>query len=71
MNGMLLAALAINSLWYALPLVVELGFSLRRAPNEQMEPILGHAVRIAAWIAGFMGIVFLVILAVSWLVRCT
>jgi len=71
MNGMLLAALAINTLWYALPLVVAVSLVYAATRHEQMEPILGHAVRIAAWIAGFMGIVFVVILAVSWLVRCT
>ena len=71
MNGILLAALAINAMWYALPLVVAVSLVYAATRHEQMEPILGHAVRIATWIAAFMGIVFLVILAVSWLVRCT
>jgi len=68
---MLLAALTINTMWYALPLVVAVSLVYAATRHEQMEPILGHAVRIAIWITGFMGIVFLVILAVSWLVRCT
>jgi len=71
MNGMLLAALTINTLWYALPLVVAVSLVYAATRHEQIEPILGHATRVAAWIATFMGIVFVVILAVSWLMRNT
>ena len=71
MTGTLLAALAVHTMWYALPLVVAVSLVYAATRHEQMEPILGHAVRVAAWIAGFMGIVFLVVLAVSWLVKGT
>jgi uncharacterized membrane protein len=71
MNGMLLAVLAINTMWYALPLVVAVSLVYAATRHEQMEPIFGHAARIAAWIAGFMGIVFAVIWVVSWLARST
>jgi hypothetical protein len=54
-------------MWYAVPLVLAVSLVYAATRHEQMGPILAHAVRIAAWIAGFMGIVFLVILAVTWL----
>jgi len=71
MDRLLMAATDIGDFWYAVPLIIAVSLVYAATRHEQMEPILGHAVRIAAWIAGFMGIVFVVILAVSWLVRCT
>jgi hypothetical protein len=32
-----------------------------------MGPILGHAARIGVWIVGFMGVIFALLLFVSWL----
>jgi hypothetical protein len=59
----------INSMWYALPLLVAVSLVYAATRHERMEPILGHAVRVAGWIAGFMAVVFVIIWAASWLVK--
>ena len=66
MNPLFLAALATNQLWYALPLIVVVSLVYAATRHEQLVPILSHALRIGVWIVGFMVVVFLVLLAVSW-----
>ena len=46
---------------------VSLVYSATR--HEASGPILTHAVRVAIWIVGFMGAVFVVLLLLSWLTR--
>ena len=62
----LLMALGINDFWYALPLVIVVSLVYSATRHEQMAPILAHAFRIGIWIVGFMVIVFLVLLLISW-----
>jgi hypothetical protein len=57
-----------NDLWYALPLVVVASLVYAATRHERIGPILRHAVRIAVWILGFMGIIFVVLWGVVWLV---
>ncbi|MGA2068908.1 MAG: hypothetical protein ABSG86_28395 [Thermoguttaceae bacterium] len=57
-----------NDLWYALPLVVAASLVYAATRHEQIGPILRHALRIGAWILGFMGIIFVVLWGVCWLV---
>ncbi len=66
MDNLLLANLANNDMWYALPLVVAVSLVYSATRHEQMGPILGHALRIGVWIVGFMVIVFAVLLLLSW-----
>jgi hypothetical protein len=66
MHSALVAFLSVNNLWYALPLVVAVSLVYAATRHELMEPILGHAVRIGAWIVGFMAIVFVILVAISW-----
>ncbi len=54
-----------NNLWYALPLIVAVSLVYAATRHEDMGPILQHAVRIGAWIVGFMLIVF----AVLWFIN--
>jgi hypothetical protein len=54
-----------NDLWYALPLVAAASLVYAATRHEQLGPILRHAVRIAAWILGFMGAIFVIL----WLVN--
>ena len=61
-----LAALPHNRLLYALPLVVAVSLVYGATRHELMKPILQHALRAATWIVGFMAIIFLVLLLVSW-----
>ena len=55
-----------NDLWYALPLVVAVSLVYAATRHEKLGPILVHAARIAAWIIGFMALIFVVLLLVSW-----
>jgi hypothetical protein len=57
-----------NDLWYALPLVLVASLVYAATRHEQIGPILRHAVRIAVWILGFMGVIFVVLWGVVWLV---
>jgi hypothetical protein len=65
-NLLLLAALGINSFWYALPLVVVVSLVYSATRHEEMRPILEHSVRIGVWIVGFMACVFVVLLLLDW-----
>jgi len=44
--------------------VVSLVYAATR--HEELGPILSHALRIGVWIVGFMVVVFVILLAVSW-----
>lgn len=66
MDSLLLEAMQRNDLWYALPLVIAVSLVYAATRHELMEPILAHALRIGVWIVGFMAMVFVVLLLVSW-----
>lgn len=53
-------------LWYSLPLVIVVSLVYAATRHEETGPILGHALRIGVWIVGFMVVVFVVLLLVSW-----
>lgn len=57
----------INQLWYVVPLIVSVSLVYGATRHELMGPILNNAVRAAIWIVGFMGIIFVVLFGVSWL----
>ena len=61
----LLAAAHINDLWYALPLIVAVSVVYSATRHEAMEAILSGALRIGAWITGFMAFFFVVLLVMS------
>ncbi len=67
MGMSLFAAILGHQIWYAAPLVVTVSLVYAATRQEQMGPILGHAVRAATWIVGFMAIVLAVLHCVSWL----
>lgn len=60
-----LAAAHINDLWYAVPLIVAVSVVYSATRHEAMEAILAGAVRIGAWITGFMAFFFVVLLLMS------
>ncbi len=66
MNALLLAALGINQLWFALPLIVAVSLVYAATRHEEMVSILVHAFRIGVWIVGFMVVVFAILAAMSW-----
>ena len=61
-----LLALAINRLWYAVPLIVSVSLVYAATRHELMVPILRNAVHTAVWIVGFMAVIFVVLVLVSW-----
>ena len=60
-----LLAASFARMWYAVPLIVSISLVYGATRHELMRPILEHAVRFAAWIVVFMGVLFLVIWFVS------
>lgn len=56
----------INPLWYALPLVITVSLVYAATRHEEMGAILRHALRVGAWILGFMAIGFLVLSLLLW-----
>ena len=62
----LLAAVEAYDFWYAVPLVVAVSLVYAATRHEELGPILSHAMRIGVWIVGFMLIVLVVLLLVSW-----
>ena len=61
----LLAARQINDLWYAVPLIVAVSLVYAATRHEAMEAILSGAMRIGAWITGFMAFFFVVLYFMS------
>ncbi|EMI44507.1 MULTISPECIES: hypothetical protein [Pirellulaceae] len=55
-------------LLYYLPLIVAISLVFGATRHEDMTLILKHAMHTARWITGFMGIVFLVMLIMDWMV---
>jgi hypothetical protein len=67
LSTILVAALAVSRLWYALPLVTSVSLVCAATRHEEMNAILIHAFRFALWIVVFMGIVLAGIQFLTWL----
>jgi len=61
-----ISSLGTNDLWYALPLIVSVSLVYAATRHEDMGPILVHSLRIGVWICGFMAVIFVVLLLLSW-----
>lgn len=59
-----LFATSSSLLWHAIPIVLIVSLVYGATRHELLAPILHHALRTAAWIAGFM----LMIAGVLWVV---
>jgi hypothetical protein len=64
---LLLAAIGVVRLWYAVPLVTSVSLVCAATRHETMNAILIHALRFAVWIVVFMVIVLGVIQFLSWM----
>jgi hypothetical protein len=64
----LLLAMGVDRMWYAIPLIVAVSLVYSATRHEWMGPILEHAVRFAIWIVGFMAIVLLVFIVLSFFI---
>jgi hypothetical protein len=66
MDSPLLATTHHLLLLYAFPLIVAVSLVYAATRHEQAGPILMHALRIGLWIVGFMAVILVVLLLVSW-----
>jgi len=66
MMNILLASMHVKDFWYALPLIVAVSLVYAATRHELMGPILSHALRIGVWIVGFMMMILVVLLTISW-----
>lgn len=60
------ASLAAPQLWYLLPLVVAVSLVYGATRHELPGQIINHAARTAGWMLGFIGVIFVILLLVSW-----
>lgn len=62
----LLAAGFFNKLWFALPLIVAISLVYAASKHETWPLIARNAVQTGVWMIGFMSLVFLVLVILSW-----
>ena len=55
-----------NIYWFLVPLVLAINLVFSATRHEHWQPIVSGAMRSATWSMVFLGIVFLVLLVVSW-----
>jgi hypothetical protein len=65
-NHFLLAAMGLQDMWYAVPLVIVVSLVYAATRFEPTGLILQHAVRTVGWIFAFMAAAFAVVLLVNW-----
>ena len=53
-------------IWYMLPLLVAVSLVYGATRHEILVPILHHAWRTTVWMLVFMGVIFLILLALEW-----
>lgn len=63
----ILAAAGFNQLWYILPLIIAISLVYGATRHEHLVPILHNSLRAAWWIISFMGMIFIVLLVMTWL----
>ena len=68
MLSIVLLALSINRLWYALPLVLSVSLVYSATRHEKVSQIIRHALKTAVWIAGFMLVVFAILYVLTFIV---
>ena len=66
MFGFLIASLLWSRLWYAVPLIVTVSLVYAATRHEEMGPILRHAVHAAVWVVGFMIVVGIVLVLLTF-----
>lgn len=66
MDDLLLAAAWGRQFWHLVPLVVIVSLVYGATRDEEWTPILEHALRFGIWILGFLGVIFVILLGLSW-----
>ena len=65
-SPLLADALPVAQIWYMLPLLLAVSLVYGATRHELLVPILQHAWRTAVWMLVFMGVIFLILLAIEW-----
>jgi hypothetical protein len=65
-GALVAASLAAPQLWYLLPLLVAVSLVYGATRHELPGQIMNHAVRTAGWMLSFIGVIFVILLLVSW-----
>lgn len=60
------AAFGSVDLWYAIPLIVAVSLVYSATRHEQPMPIMVQSLRTGVWIAGFMAVVFAILMTIAW-----
>jgi len=55
-----------NQLWYMLPLIVAISLVYGATRHEYMPQILHNSLRAAWWVVSFLGVIFLVLVVLTW-----
>ena len=58
--------MGILDLLMAVPLIVALSLVYAATRHERIGPILNHALRFGVWITGFLLVIFVILLLLSW-----
>jgi len=66
LDALLLAAVGVDPLWFALPLLVTVSLVYAATRHEEMAPIVRHAARFGLLVVIVMGILLAVLFAMSW-----
>ena len=66
MHHMVLMAVTVHQIWYALPLLVSVSLVYAATRHEHTKPILQHALRTGVLIGGLMAVIFAILLWMSW-----
>ena len=66
MLGLQLPLADINTMWYALPLIVVISLVYSATRHEAMGAILAHSARLGVMIAGFMAAIMVVLAFIGW-----
>lgn len=61
-----IAAIFENKLWHLFPLLVAISLVYGATRHEDIKPIMLQAYRTAAWLFGFLAIIFAVFAIMSW-----
>ncbi|MFT5525944.1 MAG: hypothetical protein ACI9G1_000018 [Pirellulaceae bacterium] len=52
--------------FYLFPLLVSVSLAYGATRHELMKPILEHAFRFGIWFIGFVAVIYLIVLMISW-----
>jgi hypothetical protein len=68
MISVVLLAVTINRMWYALPLILSVSLVYASTRHERIQEIFRHAMRTAVWITCFMLVVLVILYVLTFIV---